>query len=69
MVAFAASAAAKIASADWVVIEHGVDHGGAPGRRIDDEIADRVGRLVEEGADFHLCAHIVLLMEWPLQIY
>ena len=40
-----------------IVVEHRVDHRGALGRRIDDQIAGGVGRLVEEGMDFRLSRH------------
>ena len=38
-----------------IEIEHRIDDGGAPGFGIGDEIADRIGRGVEEGGDdgFH----------------
>ena len=34
-----------------IVVEHRIDHGGALGRRIGHQIAERVGRLVEERAN------------------
>ena len=34
-----------------IVVEHRIDHGGAPGRRIGHQIAERIGRLVEESAN------------------
>jgi hypothetical protein len=37
-----------------VVVEHGVDDGGLSGRRIGDQIAHRVGWLVEECSDDRL---------------
>ena len=39
------------------VIEHGIDHGGALGRRIPDDIADRERVRVEEGFDFRFLLH------------
>ena len=34
-----------------VVVEHRIDDGGALGRRIGDQIAERVRRFIEESAD------------------
>ena len=41
-------------AAPMVVVEHGVDHGRTLGLGVSHEIADRVGRLVEEGANDRL---------------
>jgi hypothetical protein len=38
-------------AARHVEIEHGVDHCGAPRCRVCDQVADRVGRFVEERLD------------------
>ena len=35
-----------------IVVEHGVDDGAALRFAVPDQVADRVGRLVEESADF-----------------
>ncbi len=43
-----------------VVVEHGVDHRRPAGGRVGDQIADGVGRLVEEGLDLGLAGHRML---------